>query len=170
MTETELMSLLADRIAAPQIQALLGGLDVGLKRALAEGPTEEKSTFSAIPLNLYGELPDGIRSSWLFHLREGLSHPPERHPNSIQRMFAFDRPGWFDWWDGGRWVSQLLKPGDAGLSIPANTWHCMPAQPTAWTVVSFHTAKADELIEIVGDPTSDAVISERQYLAEPSQP
>jgi len=158
------MNLLAARIAAPQIQALLSGLDVGLKRALAEAPSEEKSTFCAIPLNLYGELPDGIRSSWLFHLRAGLSHPAERHPNSIQRMFAFDTPGWFDWWEGSRWVSQLLEPGGDGLSIPANSWHRMPAQPNPWTVVSFHTAEAEALIEIVGDPRGGAT-TERQYLA-----
>jgi hypothetical protein len=165
MTETELMRLLADRIAAPQIQALLGGLDVGLKRALAEGPKEEKSTFSAIPLDLYGALPAGIGSSWLFHLRDGLAHPPERHPNSIQRMFAFDRPGWFDWWDGSRWVSELLAPGGDGLSIPADTWHRMPAQPKPWTVVSFHTVAAEELVEIVGNPASGKTSTERQYLA-----
>lgn len=170
MNETELMHLLAERIAVPAVQAALHEMDQGLKRDMADDPAEPKSTFSAVSLDLYGALPRQVQSSWLFHLRAGLSHPAERHPNSIQRMFAFDRPGWFDWWDGSRWVSQLLKPGGTGLSIPADTWHCMPAQPNAWTVVSFHTVKADELIEIVGDPTSGAVISERQYLADRAQP
>ena len=169
MNETELMHLLAGRVAVPAVQSVLREMDRRLQHDMAVDPAEPKSTFSAIPLDLYGELPRDVQSSWLFHLRAGLSHPAERHPNSIQRMFALDRPGWFDWWDGGRWVSQLLKPGDTGLSIPADTWHCMPAQPNAWTVVSFHTVKADELIEIVGDPKSGDVTSERPYLAERSQ-
>ena len=160
------MASLAEQVAAPAVQTTLRGIAANLERALDGARADEKSTFSAIPLELYGKLPPDIRSSWLFHLRAGLAHPPERHPNSIQRMFAFSGPGWFDWWDGRRWVSELLEPGGAGLSIPADTWHRMPAQPRAWTVVSFHTAEPEALIEIVGDPASGAVASERQYLAQ----
>jgi hypothetical protein len=169
MDESEFMALLADRIAAPDVQSALAEIAGRLRRELAEDPSEPKSTFSPIPISLYGDLPAEIRSSWLFHLRAGLAHPAERHPNSIQRMFAFDRPGWFDWWDGSRWISQLLKPGGPGLSIPIDTWHHMPAQPNAWTVVSFHTTDANSLIEIVGDPQSGRVSSERQYLAPQDQ-
>ena len=164
MSESALMQMLAGEIAVPRVQAELAKISDRLKRELADDPTAPKSTFSPIALSLYGDLPADIRSSWLFHLRAGLSHPAERHPNSIQRMFAFDRPGWFDWWDGARWVSEQLIPGGPGLSIPADTWHCMPAQPNAWTVVSFHTAEPEALIEIVGDPKSGAAITQRQYL------
>ena len=164
MSESALMQKLVERIAAPRVQAALAILADRLRRELAEDPSAPKSTFSPVDLSLYDDLPDDIRSSWLFHLRAGLSHPAERHPNSIQRMFAFDRTGWFDWWDGTSWVSEQLSPGGAGLSIPADTWHCMPAQPNAWTVVSFHTAEPEALIEIVGDPETGGTITERQYL------
>jgi hypothetical protein len=165
MNEPELMQSLAERIARPAVRDKLTAIAGQLERELANDPAQPKSTFSAIPLSLYGQLPSEIRSSWLFHLRANLAHPAERHPNSIQRMFAFNRPGWFDWWDGSRWVSQLLEPGDTGLSIPVDTWHRMPAQAKPWTVASFHSAEADALIEVLGDPVSGGVTGERQYLA-----
>jgi hypothetical protein len=109
-------------------------------------------------------LPPDVRSAWLFALRKGFAHPPERHPNSIQRMFALNRAGRFGVWDGAKWVTHILRPGDAGLSIPVDCWHRAPALDEDWVVASFHTAEADELVEIVGDPASGEVGSSRIYL------
>jgi hypothetical protein len=40
----------------------------------------------------------------------------------------------------------------------------MPAQDRDWAVASFHTAAADELVEIVGDPQSGEISTERKYV------
>ena len=165
MDESTFMQRLADMLADATVQRELGQIAEDLLAELKSDPAKPKSTFRSIPLALYGSaLPPEIRSSWVFALRGGIAHPPERHPNSIQRMFALNRPGEFDWWDGGRWITQQLQPGGDGLSIPVDTWHRMPAQERDWAVVSFHTAADEELVEIVGDPASGAIGSTRTYL------
>jgi hypothetical protein len=57
-----------------------------------------------------------------------------------------------------------MHPGEAGLSIPPDTWHRAPALDEHWVVASFHTAEPDQLIEIVGDPESGKVGLSRAYL------
>ena len=166
MDESETMALLGERLGEPRAAETLDRIGDELLGELAGDPDGPKSTFRAIPLDLYGELPTGIRSAWLFALRKGFAHPPEYHPNSIQRMFALNRTGRFEVWDGAQWITHTLHPGDAGLSIPVDTWHRSPALDEDWVVASFHTAEADELIEIVGDPASGEVDSSRVYLAE----
>lgn len=165
MAESEYMHRLSRRLTGAGVQSSLDDIAGSLLEQLRNDPAQPKSTFRSIPVALYGALPPDIRSSWVFALRGGLAHPPERHPNSIQRMFALNRPGRFDWWDGEQWVTHDLLPGDDGLSIPVDTWHRMPAQDEDWAVVSFHTAADDELVEIVGDPASGEVGSTRVYLA-----
>ncbi|MEO7366005.1 MAG: hypothetical protein ABIW03_06775 [Sphingomicrobium sp.] len=167
MNESELMHGLASRLTDPAVQSSLGEIADALLDQLRADQAQPKSTFRPIPLSLYGPgLPDEIRSSWVFALRRGMPHPPERHPNSIQRMFALDQPGRFEFWDGDAWLTRELLPGDAGLSIPVDTWHRMPAQDRDWVVASFHTSAPDELVEIVGDPLSGGIESERIYLAD----
>lgn len=158
------MGVLGRRLAEPRMKDTLDPIGDELLAELAGDPDGAKSTFRDIPLDLYGELPSDIRSAWLFALRNDLIHPAEFHPDSIQRMFAFNRPGQFEVWDGARWIRHRLAPG-RGLSIPANTWHRSPALNEDWVVASFHTAKADQLVEVVGDPASGKVGSSRIFLA-----
>jgi hypothetical protein len=165
MDETEVMRQLAERLNRPRVAETLGETAGELLVELRNDPAQPKSTFRAIPLDLYSELPTNIRSAWLFALRKGFAHPPERHPNSIQRMFALEKSGRFDVWNGREYVTHTLHPGDSGLSIPIDTWHRSPALDEDWVVASFHTAESNELVEIVGDPTSDEVGSSRIYLA-----
>lgn len=165
MDETDLMKELQRRISSSAVKLRLEEIAAELLKELRTDPARPKSTFQAIPLSLYGtELPSGIGSSWIFVLRDGLAHPPERHPNSVQRMFALVQPGRFDWWEDGQWQSRLLLPGGEGLSIPADTWHRMPAQDDEWAVVSFHTVGPDELVEVVGEPETGEVKSTRTYV------
>ena len=165
MNESELMLGLAARLADAAVQSSLDETAERLLDELHDDPAQPKSTFRPIPLSLYGGgLPNEIRSSWVFALRRGMAHPPERHPNSIQRMFALNQPGCFEYWDGNTWITRELFPRDAGLSIPIDTWHRMPAQDRDWAVASFHTAAADELVEIVGDPQSGEISTERKYV------
>lgn len=165
MEEVALMQELQRRLGGSAVQMHLQAIAAELLQALQADPAKPKSTFRAIPLPLYGDvLLPAIGSSWIFVLRGCLAHPPERHPNSVQRMFALAHPGRFDWWEGDRWQSRLLLPGGEGLSIPADTWHRMPAQDDDWAVVSFHTVDADQLVEIVGEPETGEVTSSRSYV------
>ncbi len=166
MDEDAIMRRLREHLAQPEVRALLDTTAREILAELRDAPAGTKSTFRAIPLELYGgDLPPDIRSAWLFALRKGFAHPPERHPNSIQRMFAWGAPGQFEVWDG-EWLRHELDPGGAGLSIAADRWHRAPALDQDWVVASFHTAEADALVEIVGDPASGEVDSKRVYLAE----
>src|SRR6476469_3013038 len=100
MDESGVMALLAERLAQTNVAATLDPIGDELLAELSNNPNGAKSTFRDIPLDLYGELPSDIRSAWLFALRKGFVHPAEFHPNSIQRMFALNRPGQFAVWDG----------------------------------------------------------------------
>jgi hypothetical protein len=166
MDESDIMRLLGERLTRPRVAEELDRTADELLVELRSDPAQAKSTFRAIRLDLYGDLPANIRSAWVFALRKGFAHPPERHPNSIQRMFALRASGRFELWAGRDWVTHTLHPGDSGLSIPVDTWHRSPALDEDWVVASFHTAEPDELIEIVGDPASGEVGSTRVYLSD----
>jgi hypothetical protein len=166
MDDSEIMQRLKEALAWPAVTATLSATAERLLAELRDDPGHAKSTFSAVPLDVYGDdLPPGIGSAWLFALRKGFAHPPERHPESIQRMFALKSSGRFEVWQDERWVGHMLDPGGPGLSIPADAWHRAPALDEDWVVASFHTAAPDALIEIVGDPASGLVGSSRVYLA-----
>ena len=111
--------------------------------------------WETVPLEIYGkDLPEFIRSSWVFILRKGSASGAERHPNSHQRVRSWRRGGDFQVRTGDEWESHDLK-NDFDLpieqqwaSIPVNTWHQAVVPSTGhWVVVSFHTVDAEELIE-----------------------
>ena len=122
-------------------------------------------TWEAIDLSLFAELPSQIQSGWIFVLRAGEDTGAERHPNSHQRMMTYGGRGdmqidskqaWNDVESESeiRWQSNMLVSDPNAplksrwISIPPNVWH-RPVIPkdADWTVVSFHTVPANELIE-----------------------
>jgi len=122
-----------------------------------------------VPLTLYkGQLPAGIRSSWVFVLRAGTTSGAERHPNSIQRMTSWRGDGDMHIWDGG-WRPSGLTPDAAAalesrwVSIPLKVWHKPVMGAENWVVVSFHTASDTELIEERGDPATNAPTERHTY-------
>jgi ureidoglycolate hydrolase len=129
-----------------------------------------------IPLTTCGAgLPPGIRSSWVFILRAGVSTGAERHPNSHQRMMSFDGSGDLQVRAGldSPWQSNVLTsdPGatleQRWVSIPQNIWHQpVVAKEADWVVVSFHTVPAEELIEERPDPGSASGTKQMVYLGE----
>ena len=116
---------------------------------------EALMTWEPIPLTVFGRaLPREIRSAWVFVLRAGADTGAERHPNSHQRMMTFDGSGDMKTGEPGQWQSNaLISNPEAPLeqrwiSIPQNVWHRPVVGADAdWTVVSFHTVPAEELIE-----------------------
>ena len=73
--------------------------------------------------------------------------------------------------EGGQWQSNVLVSNpDAPLdqrwiSIPQNVWHHpMVGAQADWTVVSFHTVPAEELIEEKQDENSQDGTKQMKYL------
>jgi hypothetical protein len=123
-----------------------------------------------IPLTTFGELPAGIRSSWVFVLRAGTTTGAERHPNSHQRMVSYRGGGDFPVQRDGQWESRRLTSdrtrgiADRWVSIPPSTWHQGIVDPGQnWVVVSFHTVDAAALIEERPAERGD-VIRQRLYV------
>ena len=139
-----------------------------VEQKLASDP-ETTLAWEPVPLDIYGALPAGIRSNWVFVLRANTTAGAERHPNSHQRVMSWRGSGDLQTWEGG-WQSNVLvdRPGaslDARwLSIPVNVWHKPVMSTENWVVVSFHTALADELIEERGDPAAGTNLRQRTYL------
>lgn len=107
-----------------------------------------------VPLETYSsDLPPFIRSSWVFILRAKTITGAERHPNSHQRMLAYDGSGDFQTRGDGPWQSNYLTSDPAAsieerwISIPVGVWHQSAGPEKDWVVVSFHTVEAEDLIE-----------------------
>ena len=125
-----------------------------------------------IPLDLIATTqPPEIRSAWVFVLRAGADTGAERHPNSHQRMISFEGSGDFQTGEPGKWDSNVLvSDPDAPLerrwiSIPPNVWHRPLIDAEAdWAVVSFHTVRAEDLIEERPDDSREAGTRQMKYL------
>jgi len=125
--------------------------------ALSQKP-EALMTWEPIPLEIFGEqLPQEIRSGWIFVLRAGADTGAERHPNSHQRMMTLHGTGDMkvradaasSSWESNVLVSDPGAPLERRwISIPPNVWHRpVVGRDVDWIVVSFHTVPAEELIE-----------------------
>ena len=133
--------------------------------------SSEPLAWEDVPLEIYGEnLPSEIRSSWVFLLRAGSNSGAERHPNSHQRVTAWRGSADFQVWSDDQWKSNILRPNfnrpveERWASIPVNTWHQAVVGPgNHWIVVSFHTAKTEELIEERPDPNGSGKFHQRIY-------
>jgi hypothetical protein len=133
---------------------------------------EALMTWESIPLTVFGPaLPPEIRSAWVFVLRAGADTGAERHPNSHQRMMSFEGSGDMKTGEPGQWQSNVLISNQKTpleqrwISIPQNVWHRPIVGVDAdWTVVSFHTVPAEELIEEKPDDSSKDGTKQMKYL------
>jgi len=141
-------------------------------RAELARKNEALMTWEPIPLTVFGRtLPPEIRSAWVFVLRAGADTGAERHPNSHQRMMTFEGSGDMQTEERGKWQANVLVGDhDAPLeqrwiSIPQNVWHRPVVGADAdWTVVSFHTVPAEELIEEKRDDSSQDGTKQMKYM------
>ena len=151
MTEPEILDHLRHAIDGAMRETALPAIVTDAQTRLRE-QSDLQMTWASIPLTVYRDLPADVKSAWVFVLRGGISTGAERHPNSRQRMVSYAGTGDMWTWDDSRWRSNVLpaKSGDSSsaLSIPPNVWH-RPVTPPGpdWTVLSFHTASDDQLIE-----------------------
>lgn len=149
-----------------------------LDNAAAEAESElENSTDSimawrSIPLDVYStDLPEEVRSSWVFILRKNTVTGTERHPNSCQRMMSFRGKGDIQTKHGDEWKSHFLKNDlslpveERWISIPENVWHQAVTSEDNWVVVSFQTAPPEELIEERPAPGDENKFRRNKYLS-----
>jgi hypothetical protein len=129
-------------------------------------------TWEPIPLTVFDRaLPREIRSAWVFVLRASADTGAERHPNSHQRMMSFEGSGDMQTGEPGQWQSNVListpeaRLEERWISIPQNAWHRPVVGADAdWTVVSFHTVLAEELIEEKPDDSAKDGTKQMKYL------
>ena len=127
--------------------------------------------WESIPLETYqSDLPEMIRSSWVFVVRAGVNTGAERHPNSHQFMMSYKRTGDLQICVGEDWTSNLLVSAlsepleKRWISVPTNVWHRAISFEENWIVVSFHTASAGELIEERPGADDEKKLSQRLYV------
>ena len=151
-SERKILASLHLAVLAPLAATYLECVAQDVGSVLKNDPAA-RLAWRTIPLNIYGELPAGIASSWVFVLRAGCTSGAERHPNSIQRVMSLCGHADMQTWNGERWTSNVLRSKadlrleERWLSIPRNVWHRPVMGDVDWVVVSFHTASSDELIE-----------------------
>jgi hypothetical protein len=166
--ETRILEALDAALRQPRVRPVLEAIAARVEQKLASD-AEATLAWEPVSLEIYGALPAGIRSSWVFVLRAGTTSGPERHPNSHQRMMSYRGRGDMQLWANDAWqtnalVSHPAAPADARwVSIPVSVWHKPVMAAETWVVVSFHTAPADELIEERGDPALPAETKQHTY-------
>ena len=168
--ERLLLEGLDSAVCEPAARRVIEALADRLLARLEQDPAASMC-MEPVPLETYATLPASIRSSWVFVLRRSSTSGAERHPNSHQRVMSLRHQADLQTWEDGRWRSNVL-PSAAGsplerrwLSIPVNVWHRPVMGAEHWTVVSFHTVAAEELIEErpLGRPDEPGT-TQRRYL------
>jgi hypothetical protein len=163
--------LILDNALKPKsIRRKIDAIAIRVEQKLLEDSRSDLA-WEPVPLEAYqSNLPDIIRSSWVFVVRAGVNTGAERHPNSHQYMMSFRERGDLQIWMEEDWKSNHLVStlGDSlenrWISIPPNVWHRAIGFEENWIVVSFHTAFADELIEERPDPDDDKKLKQRYYV------
>jgi hypothetical protein len=118
--------------------------------------SSEPFVWSAIDLNsIESQLPQEIKSCWIFVLRKNVPSGCHYHPNSIQHMVMIEGQGTSK--VGGE-SRRMLQFGSANASLE-DIWYVIgegvpheffPADKDV-TVVSFHTCEAEQLEEVACD-------------------
>jgi hypothetical protein len=115
--------------------------------------SREPFVWSVIDVNsIDADLPDNIKSCWIFVLKQDVPSGCHFHPNSIQHMIAVKGHGTSK---VGGTHKRIIPIGSSNASL-SETWfvigenvpHEFFPEDEDMVVVSFHTCVADELEEI----------------------
>src|SRR5262245_47026204 len=88
LAERNLLAVLDQALARPSVRERIDVIVTRVEQKLAQDSAASMA-WEPIPLELYGgDLPTGIRSSWVFILRANAVTGAERHPNSHQRVVS----------------------------------------------------------------------------------
>ena len=147
---TQLNEAVEELIARPSFHDLVDSLKNQLQH------TSEPFVWSTIePQSITAQLPDGIKSCWIFVLKKDVPSGCHYHPNSIQHMVMIEGEGTSK---VGAVSGKMRRLGEGGSSF-ADVWYVIregvpheffPSGADV-VVVSFHTCASDELEEISCD-------------------
>ena len=113
----------------------------------------EPFVWSVVDLRSIGrELPEQIKSCWIFVLKEGVPSGCHYHPNSVQHMVMIEGRGESN--VGG--VRKRMVQFGSGKHAPDEIWYVIPEgvpheffpEASDMVVISFHTCAAEELEEV----------------------
>jgi mannose-6-phosphate isomerase-like protein (cupin superfamily) len=115
--------------------------------------SQEAFVWSVVDLtSIEHELPEGIKSGWIFVLRKDVSSGCHYHPNSVQHMVTIKGQGMSKVAGGYRKLVQFGSASDSladkWLVIPKGVPHEFFPEKENMVVVSFHTCEASELEEV----------------------
>lgn len=168
--ELKILQMLDEIIRQKSVKIIIDSIAYQAKRKL-NSSISLKMAWKQVPLYIYGaELPEIIKSSWVFIIRSHTNTGAERHPNSHQRMVSYRGLGDLQVRDSKKWCSNFLvsKPEapikNKWVSIPAGVWHRAIVSDEDWVVVSFHTVYENELIEERPDSSGMTKTHSRTYL------
>lgn len=115
--------------------------------------SQEPFVWSVIDLGLIrGELPERIKSCWVFVLKKDVPSGCHYHPNSVQHMVTLKGQGMAK---VGETNKRMARFGSIGDSL-ADIWYVIGEgihheffpEGEDMVVVSFHTCEADQLEEV----------------------
>ena len=169
--ERAVLALLDQLVHDPAARGAIDPIVERVQKKL-DGDPAAFLAWEPVPLVVYrGQLPDFIKSSWVFILRAGAASGAERHPNSQQRMMSYRGRADFPTGGEGSWKSHVLESDPSlplerrWVSIPVNVWHQAVVPPgDDWVVLSFHTVPDRELIEERPEAGAAAGTVQRTYI------
>jgi mannose-6-phosphate isomerase-like protein (cupin superfamily) len=143
----QLNETVTELITRPSIQKVAAALKEQLQH------TAEPFVWSTIDLqSVTAQLPERIRSCWMFVLKKDVPSGCHYHPNSIQHMVMTEGEGRSKVGAISRQMKRLGEPGslldDIWYVIPEGVPHEFFPTGSDMVVVSFHTCDAGELEEI----------------------
>ena len=110
----------------------------------------EPFVWATIALQNVADVPAEIRSAWIFALRAERWSGEHYHPNSVQRMVVIEGHGRSRI---GSTIGEMVALGDGSLGdawvvIAPGVPHEFYPEKDDMIVMSFHTATAEELLEV----------------------
>jgi len=142
----QLNHAVAELIKRPAIHEMA----VTLKQQLQDTP--EPFVWSTIDLqSLSSQLPDSIKSCWMFVLKQDVPSGCHFHPNSIQHMVVVEGEGTSKIGSVSGQLKHFGESDDVWCIIPKGVPHEFFPTESDMVVISFHTCSSEDLQEISCD-------------------
>ena len=142
----QLNDAVAELINRPAIRDLAENL----KQELRE--TSEPFVWSTIDMeSISAQLPDSIKSCWMFVLKKDVPSGCHFHPNSIQHMVMIEGEGTSKIGSVTGRLERFGNSDDGWCVIPEGVPHEFFPTMSDMVVISFHTCPSEELQEISCD-------------------
>ena len=150
MQNTDYLPQLNEAVAELITRPEINDLSATLKQQLQH--TTEPFVWSTIDLqSLATQIPDSIKSCWMFVLKKDVPSGCHFHPNSIQHMVVVEGEGTSKIGSSSGSMKRFGEADDAWYVIPEGVPHEFFPTESDMVVISFHTCSSEELQEISCD-------------------